>query len=52
MGFATWIAFAGTDKRALAQREFVATPDELQSLLKALVVQKIEIVSVRNHTIG
>ncbi|MBN9615402.1 MAG: DUF1259 domain-containing protein [Acidobacteriales bacterium] len=52
MGFATWIAFAGTDKRALAQGEFVATPDELQSLLKALIAKKIEIVSVRNHTVG
>jgi hypothetical protein len=52
MGLITWIAFTGTDDRALVQGEFVATTDELQLLLRALRFKGINITSIRNHTVG
>src|SRR5229473_6709060 len=36
MGMSTWVSFAGTNDRALAQGEFVETWDDLQKVLKAL----------------
>jgi hypothetical protein len=52
MGVASWVSLSGTDDRAFAQGEFVATSDELQNLLRALRSKNIKIVSIRNHTIG
>jgi hypothetical protein len=52
MGVSSWIVFAGTDDHALAYGDFVATSDELQSVLKALRSKIINITSIRNHMVG
>lgn len=52
MGVTSWVSLSGTDDRAFAQGEFVATSDELQSLLRALRSKNIKIVSIRNHMVG
>jgi Domain of Unknown Function (DUF1259) len=52
MGISTWISFAGTKDHAVAQGEFVASSDDLQSLLKALGSKNVSIISIRNHTNG
>jgi hypothetical protein len=52
MGMSTWVSFAGTNDHALAQGEFVETPDGLKILLKALRMKGVNIVSIRNHTLG
>jgi Domain of Unknown Function (DUF1259) len=52
MGMSTWVSFAGTNDRALAQGEFVETADGLKVLLKALRAKGVNIVSIRNHTLG
>jgi len=52
MGISTWIAVAGTNERAFAQGEFVATPGELQVVLKALRASGINITAIRNHMLG
>jgi hypothetical protein len=52
MGVTSWISLSGTDDRAFAQGEFVATSDELQNLLRALRSKNIKIVSIRNHMVG
>ena len=36
MGVNTWAAFAGTDDNALVDGDFVATEDELQTVLRSL----------------
>jgi hypothetical protein len=52
MGMSTWVSFAGTNDRAVASGEFVETPDGLKILLKALRAKGVNIVSIRNHTLG
>jgi hypothetical protein len=52
MGMSTWVSFAGTNDHALAHGEFVETPDGLTILLKALRAKGVNIVSIRNHTLG
>ena len=52
MGMSTWISLAGTNERAIAHGEFIATSDDLQSVLKALRAKGMSIISIRNHTIG
>jgi len=52
MGMSTWISVAGTNDHALVQGEFVETPDGLTTLLKALRARGVDIVSIRNHTLG
>src|SRR6266566_9383310 len=52
MRISTWIAVAGTNERAFAQGEFVATPGELQVVLKALRTSGINITAIRNHMLG
>ncbi|MCU1252783.1 MAG: protein of unknown function LppY and LpqO, partial [Edaphobacter sp.] len=52
MGVTSWVSLSGTDDRAFAQGEFVATSDELQNLLRALRSKNIKIVSIRNHMVG
>jgi biotin operon repressor len=52
MGMSTWVSFAGTNDRALAQGEFVETWDDLQKVLKALRTKGINVASIRNHTLG
>jgi hypothetical protein len=51
-GMSTWISVAGTNERAIAHGEFIATSDDLQSVLKALRAKGLSIISIRNHTIG
>ena len=52
MGISTWFAFAGTNKLALAEGQFVVTAGEVQGLLKALRTSGINITAIRNHTLG
>jgi hypothetical protein len=51
MGVTSWVSLSGTDDRAFAQGEFVATSDELQNVLRALRSKNIKIVSIQNHMI-
>jgi hypothetical protein len=46
------VSVAGTNDHALAQGEFVETADGLKVLLKALRAKGVNIVSIRNHTLG
>ena len=52
MGMSTWVSFAGTNDHAVAHGEFAETPDGLKTLLKALRSKGINIISIRNHTLG
>jgi len=52
MGMSTWVSFAGTNDHALAHGEFAETPDGLKTLLKALRSKGLNIISIRNHTLG
>ncbi|HYM07267.1 MAG TPA: DUF1259 domain-containing protein [Terriglobales bacterium] len=52
MGMSTWVSFAGTNDRAVAQGEFVETADDLKKVLTALRAKGINIASIRNHTFG
>src|SRR5229473_1390267 len=52
MGMSTWVSFAGTNDRAVAQGEFVQTADDLKKVLRALRARGINIASIRNHTFG
>jgi len=52
MGMSTCVSFAGTNDRALASGEFVETADGLKVLLRALRAKGVNIVSIRNHTLG
>ena len=52
MGISTWISVSGSDNRAVAQGEFVATLDDLQDLLKALRSKNFHVTTVRNHMAG
>jgi hypothetical protein len=52
MGMSTWISVAGRNDHALAQGEFIESPDGLKKLLTALRTKGIHIASIRNHTVG
>jgi hypothetical protein len=52
MGMDTWISISGTDNKALAPGELLATHDELQNVLKAFRSRGASVVSVRNHSCG
>ena len=52
MGMSTWISVAGTNDHALAQGEFVESPNGLKKLVTALRAKDINITSIRNHTLG
>jgi uncharacterized protein DUF1259 len=49
MGVNTWAAFAGNDDNAVADGDFAVTEDELQSVLKSLIRDKINIVAIHQH---
>jgi hypothetical protein len=49
MGVNTWAAFAGSDDNALVDGDFAVTEDELQSVLKSLLPNKINIVAIHQH---
>jgi len=52
MGAATSLTFVGTNQDAILEGEIVATAAQLQRVLKALRTGKLDLVSIRNHTIG
>jgi hypothetical protein len=52
MGMSTWVSIAGTNDRAVAHGDFIASTDDLQRVLKALRLKGISITSIRNHTVG
>jgi Domain of Unknown Function (DUF1259) len=49
MGINTWVAFAGNDDNAIVDGDFAVTEDELQSVLKSLLKEKINIVAIHQH---
>ena len=49
MGVNTWAGFAGTDQDALVDGDFVVLESELQSVLKSLRKDGINIVAIHNH---
>lgn len=49
MGVNTWAAFAGSDDDALVDGDFAVTEDELQGVLKALRIARINIVAIHSH---
>jgi hypothetical protein len=51
MGINTWAAFAGTDRKAVVDGDFVMLPSELQRVLKALRAARIHIVAIHNHLV-
>jgi hypothetical protein len=51
MGMNTWVSVAGTNDRALAQGEVVASPEELQRVLMAACRAGMNVIAIRNHTI-
>jgi hypothetical protein len=51
MGINTWAAFAGADREAVADGDFVMRPSELQRVLKALRSARIHIVAIHNHMV-
>ena len=51
MGINTWAAFAGADREAVVDGDFVMLPSELQRVLKALRAARIQIVAIHNHMV-
>ena len=51
MGINTWAAFAGADREAVVDGDFVMRPSELQRVLKALRAARIHIVAIHNHMV-
>lgn len=49
MGVNTWAAFASSDDNAVVDGDFAVTEDELQSCLKALRAEGINIVAIHSH---
>lgn len=49
MGVNTWAAFAGTDEEAVVDGDFAMTESELQTVLKALRKEGINIVAIHQH---
>jgi len=52
MGVNTWAAFAGADRNAVVDGDFVVLEDELQPTLKSLRKSGINIVAIHHHMIG
>lgn len=49
MGVNTWAAFAGTDKEAVVDGDFVMLADEMQQVLKDMRAGGINIVAIHQH---
>ena len=49
MGVNTWAAFAGTDDNALVDGDFAVKENELQSVLKSLRHDGVNIVAIHSH---
>lgn len=52
MGMTSWVSISGTNNKALAHGELLATHDELQSVLKAFRSRGASVASIRKHSIG
>ncbi|OLE74627.1 MAG: hypothetical protein AUG12_00990 [Acidobacteria bacterium 13_1_20CM_2_57_8] len=52
MGAVTSVVFSGTNQNAMVQGEIVVTVDQLQGVLKALRSKRLDLISIRNHTIA
>jgi len=52
MGVSTSVVFSGTNQNAVVQGEIAATADQLQRVLKALRARRLDLISIRNHTIA
>jgi len=51
MGVNTWVAFAGSDDKAVVDGDFAMQESELQNVLKALQSAHIDIVAIHQHMI-
>ncbi len=51
MGINSWAAFAGSDREAVVNGDFVVFENELQEVLKALRASGIDIVAIHNHMV-
>jgi hypothetical protein len=49
MGVNTWAAFAGSDDDAVVDGDFAVHESELQTVLKTLRGEKINIVAIHSH---
>jgi hypothetical protein len=49
MGLNTWAAFAGTDDNAVVDGDFAVTETELQTVLRTLRAEDINIVAIHHH---
>ena len=49
MGVNTWAAFAGTDEGAIIDGDFAMTEKELQTVLRAMRKENINIVAIHHH---
>ncbi|MBI3530857.1 MAG: DUF1259 domain-containing protein [Betaproteobacteria bacterium] len=52
MGVNSWAAFAGGDDRAVVAGDIAMHEDELQSVLKTLRANRIDVVAIHNHMTG
>jgi hypothetical protein len=52
MGVNSWAAFSGSDDRAVVAGDLAMHEDELQSVLKMLRADRINIVAIHNHMTG
>lgn len=52
MGVNTWAAFAGSDEQAVVDGDFAMREDELQTVLKAMRGDGINIVAIHQHMTG
>jgi phosphotransferase system IIB component len=52
MGVNTWAAFAGKDAEAVIDGDFAMTENELQTVLKAMRKEGINIVAIHHHMSG
>ena len=52
MGVNTWVAFAGSDERAVVDGDFAMLESELQGVLKALRGAGIDVVAIHQHMTG
>jgi hypothetical protein len=52
MGVNSWAAISGSDDRAVVAGDIAMHEDELQSVLKTLRADRINIVAIHNHMTG
>ena len=52
MGVNTWAAFAGTDDEAVVDGDFAMAERELQTVLKSMRKEGINIVAIHQHMTG